>query len=145
MAIDAHEQNRLSWNAASERHSLHKGDYMGGALIEEHEVVGDYVGLSGDSLKLGHQVDRDLPGFHNPHPAMAYPWGLGETVGALLKAGLQIESLREHPYSNGWKPFPEMRDLPGGRKSMPGGHPNLPMMFSVVANKPVEAAEEMAH
>ena len=26
MPIDAHEQNRLSWNAATERHNLHKGD-----------------------------------------------------------------------------------------------------------------------
>ena len=48
---EAHEQNRLSWNAATERHNLHKGDQVaffkgGGNTLhpEETHLLGDLRG-----------------------------------------------------------------------------------------------------
>ena len=51
--IEAHEQNRLSWNAATARHNLHKGDQAkffrdGGNTLrsEETQLFGDITGKS---------------------------------------------------------------------------------------------------
>ncbi len=113
-----------------------KYDYMGGTHIAEAAGVGDYVGVSGDAFTMENPAPPALGEFANPHPANAYCWGLADHFGALAGAGLVVESLREYPFSNGWKPYPEMRDLPGNRKAAPEGEPAVPLMFSLVARKP---------
>ena len=98
-------------------------DYMGGKRSHS-EGVGDYVG-------------DDFEGqFRNPHPAHEFSWGVAEVVSALLGAGLRLEDLREYPYSNGWRCFPEMRAGEHRRMYLPDDKPCLPLMFSVVARKP---------
>jgi hypothetical protein len=52
-----------------------------------------------------------------------------------LKAGLGIREFREYSYSNGWKPYAEMKLLPGRRWTMPDGKPSIPLMFGLAAEK----------
>ncbi len=63
--------------------------------------------------------------------------GEGTNLQALIDAGLQVHSFREYPYSNGGKLWGEMRELPGGRMIPPEHIPSLPLMYSIVAEKPV--------
>ena len=109
-----------------------KYDYMGGAAIEEPDGVGDYVGESGGNLSMG-GTDMELPEFENPHPAVAFPWGVADKVSAVIEAGLSLRHLEEYPYSNGWKPYPDMIEGDGRRILMPEGMPKIPMMLSFVA------------
>jgi hypothetical protein len=46
---------------------------------------------------------------------------------------LTIRDVQEYSYSNGWKPFPDMRQEPGRRMVPPEGRPVIPLMFSIVA------------
>ena len=111
-------------------------DYMGGAMVEDVDGVGDYVGESGDSL-IG-QADgasKATTNFENPHAAFAFSWGLGDIIGSLLGAGLTLTHFKEYPYSNGWKPLPEMIEKEGRRLYLPDGMPELPLMYSLICEK----------
>ena len=111
-------------------------DYSGGEAIHFEEGIGDYVAESGGALThTGHKIE-DTPHFHNPNPVYEFCWGTGDIVGALLAAGLRLEVFREYPYSNGWKPFSDMRELPGRRMVLPEGMPNIPFMLGLVAVRP---------
>lgn len=108
-------------------------DYMGGTHLT-FGGVGDYVVLGGDVLTpSGYQ--EGIVDFQNPHPSHEFCWGVADIVMALVDAGLRLTTLREYPYSNGFKRFPDMRELPGGRFAMPEGMPQIPMMLGVVAEK----------
>lgn len=112
----------------------------GGAPIPFVEGIGDYVADSGDGLL----PMAGVPGaedFRNPHPTYEFAWGVGDVVQALIDAGLRTDVLREWAYSNGWKPFAEMRPEPGRRWRLPDGVPAIPLMFGVVARK---AGDEVA-
>ncbi len=62
--------------------------------------------------------------------------GLGEIVTALIDAGLRIEALVEHPFLE-WK-ADFLVDVGDGTWRLPPGNPaELPLMFSLVASKPV--------
>lgn len=99
-------------------------DYMGGKPIVS-EGVGDYVG---DDYE-GH--------FKNPHPAYEFAWGIGNILSAVLDSGLLVKRFHEYPYINGWKRFPDMRSEPATRRHyLPADKPLLPLMFSLVAQKP---------
>jgi SAM-dependent methyltransferase len=114
-----------------------KYNYMGGNLLSNEYGVGDYVGASGDGLlPMGNEAKTAATPFENPHPSYEFTWGLSDVVTALLEANLQLTSLKEYPYSNGWQQFPNMIELPGRRMTAPDNMPTLPFMFSVVANKP---------
>ena len=65
-----------------------------------------------------------------------FSWGVGEIVTATLDAGLQLTTLREYPYTNGFRRFTDMRELSGNRFTMPEGMPNFPLMMGLVAQKP---------
>ena len=120
-----------------ERLTLHWPYSTGGEPLEL-EGIGDYVAMSREGLALGeyHEGVRD---FRNPHPSIEFPWGVGEVVQALIDGGLVIEVLREYLYSRGWKPFENMRYDPEHRRwYMPDGMPDIPMMYAVVARKPVD-------
>ncbi len=112
-------------------------DYMGGAMIEELDGVSDYVGESGSSLMPDPKGGGgELAPYENPHPAYSYAWGLGETISALIGAGFHLTQVEEYPYSNGWRPFPQMVEKPGRRIYLPEGVPKMPLMFSLVCQKP---------
>lgn len=79
----------------------------------------DYLGGAGDCCR-----------------AYSHAWGIGETVSALLRAGLELRDLQEYPFCNGWRPFPRMEEREEGRLYLPEGLPRLPLMYSVVCGKP---------
>lgn len=109
-----------------------KYDYMGGKVFYDGVGVGDYVGEATDLAK----DNTERGSFQNPHPSYEFAWGLGEIVTALIDAGLQIKTLREYPFVNGWRPFEDMRTEPGKRHYPPDHLPALPMMFGIRATRP---------
>ena len=111
-------------------------DAMGGGR-NSFGGVGDYVALSGEVLTPSGYLEG-VVSFENPHPSHEFSWGVADIVTALLAAGLRLTTLREYPYSNGFKPFSDLRELPGGQFAMPEGMPQIPMMLGVVAEKPME-------
>jgi len=60
---------------------------------------------------------------------------VGELVGALLAAGLELEFLHEHPIL-AWQLVPTMVETEGRMYRLPDGHPNLPLALSLKARKP---------
>lgn len=110
-------------------------DYMGGKSIEFEVGVGDYVAMSSEAITPSGYLEG-VKDFQNPHPSYEFSWGVGEIVTATLDAGLQLTTLREYPYTNGFKRFTDMRELPGNRFTMPEGMPNFPLMMGLVAQKP---------
>jgi SAM-dependent methyltransferase len=105
--------------------------YMGGTHIE-FGGVGDYVADTADS-PFG--FEAGMTDYRNPHPSHEFCWGIADIVTPLLNAGLRLCVLREYPYSNGSKRFPDMRRLPGRRYGMPEGMPSIAMMLGIVAEK----------
>jgi SAM-dependent methyltransferase len=99
------------------------------------EGVSDYVALSGEALTPSGWVDGEKD-FKNPHVVWEFPHSVSELIGAALGAGLRIEAVREWPWANGFRPFQNMRELPGRRFTVPEGTPELPLMLGVVAVKP---------
>ncbi|MBO0795675.1 MAG: class I SAM-dependent methyltransferase, partial [Ktedonobacteraceae bacterium] len=95
--------------------------------------VGDYVAMSGSALADTEYIEG-IKDFQNPHRVHEFTWGIGEIVTALLASGLTLTSLREYPYTNGFKPYKEMRPS-GKRWYLPEDQPNLPLMFSITAKK----------
>jgi SAM-dependent methyltransferase len=106
----------------------------GGAQTAE-EGIGDYVALSGEALAPSGYLEG-VKEFRNPHRGHEFWWGLGETVTALLEAGLLLTALKEYPYANGCKLFESMRETPGRRMAPPENVPDLPLMFGIAARKP---------
>jgi SAM-dependent methyltransferase len=96
--------------------------------------VGDYVALSHDGL-IDTEYFEGVKDFSNPHRVHEFVWGLGEVVTALLASGLRLTSLEEYPYSNGFKPYNQMRLGEKRRWYLPEGEPNLPLMYSLSATK----------
>jgi 2-polyprenyl-3-methyl-5-hydroxy-6-metoxy-1,4-benzoquinol methylase len=68
---------------------------------------------------------------------LTHEWnhGLGETVQALIDAGLVIARLAEHTTAE-WQALPSMVDVGGGQFALPERPERLPMMFTVEARKP---------
>lgn len=67
-----------------------------------------------------------------------YNWkhSLGETVMALINAGLVIDSLIEHQEMN-WEPLPGMITGEDGQRRLPEKYQDfVPLMFSIKAHKP---------
>ena len=107
-------------------------DYMGGTQLT-FGGVGDYVALSGSALTPSGYLEGIVE-FRNPHPSHEFCWGVSDIVTAILEAGMRLVQLREYPYSNGFKRFSDMRELPGHRYAMPVGMPQLPLMLGIVAS-----------
>ncbi len=70
------------------------------------------------------------------HPVI-YAWnhGLGETVTAVLDAGLVVTGLAEHREVD-WQALPSMVEVGGGRYALPDGRDRLPLMFTLPARAP---------
>jgi SAM-dependent methyltransferase len=93
--------------------------------------VGDYVAESASGL-------WPSPGAAQPNdiPAYSYQHTLAEIVQATVDAGLELEVLREYPYSNGFRPSPSLVMAEGRRWVWPPGKPRLPLMFGLRARRP---------
>ncbi|HEY5639106.1 MAG TPA: class I SAM-dependent methyltransferase [Dehalococcoidia bacterium] len=99
------------------------------------EGVSDYVAESG-SIITPSGWDEGVQDFENPHAVHEFAWGLSEVITALLEAGLVLEHCREYDYSNGYRPYEDMREIEGRRWTVPEGVPSLPIMYSMTARKP---------
>ena len=95
--------------------------------------VSDFVAQTGVGLPDA-PYHEGITDFRNPHPAHEFYWGLEQIVTALLETGLLLTTMKEYPYSNGYKPFDEMRQE-GRRWYLPEGTPPMPMMYGIVARK----------
>ena len=111
-----------------------KYDYFGGSMLTT-DGIGDYVGESDDGLIFTENKPKKTQPFVNPHPAHEFSWGIADIITALMEAGLTLNTFQEYPYSNGWKPFQNMRELPNRRMAQPEGMPQVPMMFGLVMQK----------
>jgi len=60
---------------------------------------------------------------------------MGEILGALLTAGLQVESFREYPYTC-WQQFPFLEKREDGWYHLPDDMRRIPLLFSLRATKP---------
>ncbi len=121
-------------------------DGLGGRREVFSSGVHDYVAENFGALPPHWPAGRQ--GFVNPHASIEYLWGLGDIVGAVLRAGLQLRSLDEWAHSNAWKPVQPMvgEDVvlhgraggptwPGRRFRMPPDRPQVPLMFGLSARK----------
>lgn len=114
----------------------HTYDYfVDGQPFTWEDGVNDYVAIAREGLTPENALEG-IKDFQNPYRVHEFFWGIGQIVTALLTAGLQLTSLKEYPYSNGFKPFDQMQALPNRRWSVPKGQPNMPMMYAITAQKP---------
>jgi len=110
--------------------------YMGGLCYEFEAGVGDYVAYSGAAAEI-EQLEPGIRDFKNPYPGVEYQWGLAEVLMSLLAAGLTLRHFAEYDYCNGFRPFPNMRELGGRRYASAAGFPRqIPLMFSLVLERP---------
>jgi SAM-dependent methyltransferase len=112
-------------------------DYMGGKTIPYEGGIGDYVAQTG-SIAEGEYLDG-VQEFRNPHPSYEFTWGIGDIISGLLNGGLQLVTLREYPYINGFRFLPDLKELPGRRFTVPDGMSIVPMMYGIVVQKPPES------
>ena len=63
-----------------------------------------------------------------------YEWnhGIGETVQAVIDAGLRVTALREHTELE-WQGLPQMVEGPDGKFRLPEGPSDSPLMFTLEA------------
>ncbi|MDO8188970.1 class I SAM-dependent methyltransferase [Conexibacter sp. JD483] len=92
------------------------------------EGIQDYVGY----LASDPEEAARARAWVNPNACVEFQWTVGAIVSAVLGAGMRLEALQEHPYANGWQPFPEMRGDDQRRFHPPAGR-ELPMMVSLAA------------
>jgi SAM-dependent methyltransferase len=118
-------------------------------LIEAHPFA-----LIFDDARTDGELKVTYPYFQGPEPlrferegsyaapdapvrSVEHTWihPLADVIGALLRAGLRLESFAEYPYV-AWAMFPWMEERADGAWQLPGGAPALPLMFSLSASKP---------
>lgn len=109
------------------------------ALLDEpgttEMVVGYPYWTPGDPLRFeeeGTYADVDAP---IKLPEYVWSHGLGDTVNALLGAGLQLRYLREHPFTV-YPQFPYLEEHDREWR-LPPEMPAFPLLFSLVASRPV--------
>jgi SAM-dependent methyltransferase len=111
-----------------------KYDYQMPEPLHWDTGISDYVGDSGGALAVSGAENVSEP-FVNPNPCAEFPYSVSGIIGAVLDAGLELRIFREHLFSNGWKPYRRMAELPGRRWTMPEGMPKIPLMYGLVAVK----------
>jgi SAM-dependent methyltransferase len=116
-------------------HAEPKYDYRMTDPLSWDDGIRDYVAESCGGLTPSGPVAAAEP-FLNPHPSHEFQRGIGDILGAVISAGLVMRDFREYEYTNGWKPFVEMKALPGRRWTMPEGKPSIPLMYGLTAEKP---------
>ncbi len=111
--------------------------YFGeGRPLEWEDGIQDYVAASGSALAPS-GFQEGVRDFKNPHAVYEFQWHLGAIFSALLRSGLSIAQFREYAYSNGVRLFENMREESGRRMFPPDDAPSVPLMFGLVAVKPI--------
>jgi SAM-dependent methyltransferase len=112
--------------------ALKGDDYFAEGIFRE--PVGDYVLESGAALG----VVTEGPSEPNTIPATAWQHGMGKVLDALARAGLVLERVREHPYSNGCRLLSRLVPDPtdARRWVFPEGVARVPLMYGLRARKP---------
>lgn len=130
------EFHPLVWSfRALSKTSVTWGDsYFQRGAIHEEGGVNDYVGKSGEGLTPMGRVPG-VEDFQNPEEAFGFQHTCADIVTALAAAGLQIEEMKEYPYSNGCQLFKEMVEQPGRRFALSEGVASLPLMLGIRARK----------
>jgi 2-polyprenyl-3-methyl-5-hydroxy-6-metoxy-1,4-benzoquinol methylase len=105
----------------------------GGGVVAAHGID-DYVGESLGGLTPSGYAPG-VQNFYNSEPCYLFQWGIGEVVTALANAGLTLKQLHEYPYTNGERPFMQMREGEGRRMFPPANIPSIPLMYGLVAQK----------
>lgn len=95
-------------------------DYLAGGGTRTYDDGGTYTENS--SGEITHTTNHE------------WRHDLGEVVGALLHAGLRIETFIELPYMD-WPAFPSLVPGPQGW-TLPPGTPRIPLNFAIVARRP---------
>jgi SAM-dependent methyltransferase len=106
----------------------------GGARLDWAQGIGDYVAASEGALPAGEHHVSGAP-FKNPEPCHEWEWSIADIVDAVARGGLRIERVREWPYSNGCKFFPNMVAQPGRRWTLAADAPKVPLMYGLVASR----------
>lgn len=130
------EFHPLVWSfRALSKGSVTWGDsYFHGGPIRIAEGVNDYVAQSRDALTPMGRLDGATD-FENPQPALGFQHTSADIINALIAAGLQLEEMKEYPYSNGCRLFDGMIEQPGRRYGLPEGVASLPLMLGIRARK----------
>jgi SAM-dependent methyltransferase len=109
-----------------------KYQYSGGTAVPD-QGVNDYVAAAGDALTpSGWQ--EGVQAFKNPHPDVAFQWGMAELMMALVEPGLRLERFVEYPFTV-WRAFPAQIRGPGGHFYLPETLPQIPHMFGLRLSK----------
>lgn len=110
--------------------------FSNGNALTWDDGVGDYVAGSGLGFGSNDYIEG-VKDFKNPHRVHEFTWGIGEIVSAVLNAGLTLTSLKEYPFTQGFKPYEHMQRAEG-RWYLPPDQPTIPLMYSITAQKTVQ-------
>ncbi len=127
------EFHPLVWSVGKDLR-LSGDDYFSQAPFVE--PVNDYVAESGAGLAA---VDGGAGLLENTIAAHSWQHGLGETVDALVRAGLILERLQEFPHANGCKVHASLVPGENRRWVWPVGTARTPLMFGLSARRSVSS------
>lgn len=93
-----------------------------------------YSYFEGDPVEF--EDDETYAGSGTVASPKTYDWnhGIGETLTALMDAGLSIGRVEEYEFCE-WQGTADMVPIDGGRWAFPEGHVRLPLMWSILATK----------
>ncbi|MFD4367165.1 class I SAM-dependent methyltransferase [Rhodococcus sp. NPDC058521] len=97
-------------------------DYLGGGGTRTYEDAGTYTDNDTDAA-IGHVTNHE------------WRHDLGEIIGALLNAGLEMLAFAELPYMD-WPAFPDLTPCREGW-TLPATTPRIPLNFAIVARRPL--------
>lgn len=107
---------------------------LGSMEFEPWQITDDYLGGGGHRTYIeSGSYTEDSAGQITHDAVSEWRHGLGEVVGALLRAGLRIEAVEELPIMD-WPAFPGLVPCPQGW-TLPPGAPRIPLNFAVVATR----------
>jgi SAM-dependent methyltransferase len=108
---------------------------LGSMEFEPWEINDDYLGGGGHRTYIeSSSYTEDSAGQITHDTVSEWRHGLGEVIGALLRAGLRIEAVEELPTMD-WPAFPDLVPCPQGW-TLPPEAPRIPLNFAVVATRP---------
>jgi SAM-dependent methyltransferase len=111
--------------------------YSSGEPMREEDGVHDYVAESGGEALAPSGYENGVESFRNPEACYEFFWSPADVIQALVDAGLTLERFSEYPYSNGFRAWNDMRELPGGRFAPPATVPSMPLMYGIVARRAI--------
>ena len=110
--------------------------YFGdGKPITYKKGITDYI-KSWRNLTTPSGYKKGVLNFRNPHQVHYFQWGVSQVIGSLLSSGLNLKLFQEYAHTNGAKQFMCMKVTEDRAAVLPDKYPSLPLMFSVIFNKP---------